>query len=109
MSLMSVVYRVAGEEPDRLFVYGSLMQDGEAHDQLAGAKFIGPVETAPRYQMMELGDDFVAITDGDQCIAGELYELNHSILDRIDDWEYDVYSRKPIELADGSWAQTYML
>lgn len=109
MSFVEIVYRVAALEPIRLFVYGSLMRGEEAHDQLATAKYLGPAETASKYQMMELGDDFVAITNGDQCIYGELYEVGEELLEQIDDWEYDVYSRKIIDLSDGSQAYSYML
>lgn len=85
------------------------MKNGEAHEQLSGAKFLGKHKTSPKYQMEELGNDFHAITNGLESIPGELYELDSDLMNKIDNWEYSIYTRKTIELEDGSKVFSYIL
>lgn len=95
----------------RLFVYGTLMRGEEAHHKLRGCRFLGEVNTASKYRLEKLGeDDFEALVEkGTGCVSGELYEVTLEKLAELDDWEYDIYERDYVRLADGGIADAYIL
>lgn len=105
---INIVYRVASGTSSRLFVYGTLMRGEEAHHKLNGAQFLGKVNTAPRYRLNRIDNDFYEMTSGNESVPGELYEVTSDLLQSIDEWEYSIYYRKEIELEDGSFAYAYM-
>jgi gamma-glutamylcyclotransferase (GGCT)/AIG2-like uncharacterized protein YtfP len=109
MSLLDIACRMAAEAPCLLFVYGTLMHTEEAHDKLASAIFLGEIKTAPQYSLMDLGDEFFAITSGGEQVAGELYAVDAATMAAVDDWEYDIYQRQPILLEDGRTAFAYVV
>lgn len=108
MNLLRIAYSIVEDQTYRLFVYGTLMTGEEAHFKLNNAKFLGKRNTAPKYDLIKVDDDFYEMTTGNNCVSGELYELSHDLLLEIDQWEYSVYSRKIIELDDGTKAYAYI-
>lgn len=67
----------------RMFLNGSAMRGGPAHEHLHGARLIGEVRTAPRYRFLSVRDEFPGlypVQDGGDRIAGELYELSEEVL-----------------------------
>lgn len=107
--MIDIARKIIEDETIRLFVYGSLMRGEEAHDQLDSAKFLGEATTAPLYSISKIEEDFYVMTDGDESIKGELYELDPELMRTVDDWEYDMYSRELVTLSDGSRAYAYLL
>jgi hypothetical protein len=90
----------------RMFVNGQAMSGGSLSDALAGARFVGPVETAPRYRFYSVRDEFPGlhpVADAGRSIPGELYVMPYAMLREA------LLPREPpelelgvIELADGS-------
>lgn len=89
-----------------LFVYGSLKRGRRHHAELAGARFIGAVRTAPEYRLLDLGE-YPALTAGGRSIEGELYEVTGALLEELDRFEGDGYDRALVRLADGGVALAY--
>jgi gamma-glutamylcyclotransferase (GGCT)/AIG2-like uncharacterized protein YtfP len=86
-----------------LFVYGSLKRGGRHHDELEGATFLGPAETAPGYRLEPLGE-YLALVEaepGSGCVPGELFEVPLAKLPALDAFEGDAYVRAevPVRLA----------
>lgn len=89
-----------------LFVYGSLKRGGRHHDELEGATFLGPAETAPGYRLEPLGE-YLALVEaesaepGSGCVPGELFEVPLAKLPALDAFEGDAYIRAevPVRLA----------
>lgn len=93
-----------------MFLNGGAMRGGPLHHLLEGARFVGPVRTAPRYRFYSVGDQFPALSawpeltgprdlgvngspegdlaanraaEGDLagvCVAGELYDVPWKVL-----------------------------
>ncbi|MBN9759763.1 MULTISPECIES: gamma-glutamylcyclotransferase [unclassified Pseudonocardia] len=79
----------------RMFVNGQAMSGGPLHDALAGARFLGPVRTAPDYRFFSFDDVFPGIApvpDGGWSVPGEIYEISYTQLRR------DLLPREPAEL-----------
>ena len=81
-----------------LFVYGSLKRGGRHHDELEGATFLGPAETAPGYRLEPLGEYLALVrTEADEtetaCVPGELFQVPLSKLPDLDAFEGDAYER----------------
>lgn len=94
----------------RLFVYGTLMQGGEAHRKLEGCPFLGAMSTAPAYRLVKLGEDFEGLMEGgSERVPGEIYLVTLDKLDELDDWEYDIYERDYVRLAGDRIADAYIL
>jgi gamma-glutamylaminecyclotransferase len=95
--------------PDvRLFVYGSLRRGGANHRELAGATYVRSLATEQRYALVER-DGYPALIPGYCAVEGELYELTHAHLLRLDAFEGSGYVRAKVTLADGSDALAYWL
>ena len=89
----------------RMFVNGQAMRGGSLHGALAGATFLGAVQTAPRYRFLSFGDfpGLLPVAAGGAAIAGELYEVDYATLrDRLLPGEPPELEFSVIELADGS-------
>lgn len=76
-----------------LFVYGSLKRGGRHHDELEGATFLGPAETAPGYRLEPLGEYLALVEAGEGRVPGELFEVPLSKLPDLDAFEGDAYVR----------------
>ncbi|GAA3036118.1 gamma-glutamylcyclotransferase [Streptosporangium longisporum] len=90
----------------RMFVNGQAMSGGSLNDALAGARFLGPAETAPRYRFYSVRDEFPGLSpvpDGGHAVPGELYEVTYEILrERLLPGEPPELELGVIELSDGS-------
>ncbi len=85
----------------KLFVYGTLKRGFANHFYLQGAKFLGEARTKERYPMVAPKRSYPYLIDRPGIgyhIEGELYEIDHRILKRIDRLEeYPLYyTRKTI-------------
>lgn len=83
----------------RLFVYGSLKRAGKHHGELKGAEFLGEVATLSGYALEPLGE-YLALVErpGSGQVAGELFEVSHSLLPALDDFEGDGYVKAEVTL-----------
>jgi gamma-glutamylaminecyclotransferase len=95
----------------RVFVYGSLLSGEPNHRVLRGARRVGEARTAARFALHDLGAYPAMIDGGARAIAGEVYEVDEKTLARLDVLEGHprYYRRAAITLADGSFAETYLL
>ncbi len=88
-----------------LFVYGSLKRSGRHHGELAGARFLGPAETEPGYQLVELGEYLALVPraspngTGLSTVRGELFEMKATLLPALDAFEGDAYFRADVKVA----------
>lgn len=69
-----------------LFVYGTLKRGGVRNFLLRGQKFLGEARTVPRYALYDLGayPGLVQAEEDGQVVYGELYEVEQSLLPRLD-------------------------
>lgn len=89
-----------------MFVNGQAMSGGTLNDALDSAKFIGAVDTAPKYRFYSVRDEFPGlypVTAAGFVVPGELYEVEYDVL------REELLPREPaelelgvIELADGT-------
>ncbi|MCB8888288.1 gamma-glutamylcyclotransferase [Vreelandella malpeensis] len=90
----------------RMFVNGQAMSGGSINFALEGAKFLGPVKTAPRYRFYSVRDEFPGlwpVEQGGQSIPGELYEVTYAQLrESLLPNEPGELELSVIELEDGS-------
>jgi gamma-glutamylcyclotransferase (GGCT)/AIG2-like uncharacterized protein YtfP len=90
----------------KMFVNGQGMRGGEFNDAFAEARFLGEVETAPKYRLYSVRDEFPGlhlVTSGGRAVPGELYELPPLMLvERLLPREPDELELSIVELADGS-------
>lgn len=95
----------------RVFVYGSLLAGEPNHRVLTGAALVGAAVTTPAFTMHDLGAFPGLVADGEQAVAGEVYEVDGAALARLDRLEGhpSFYRRTPITLADGAEVETYLL
>lgn len=84
-------------------IYGTFMRGQPGHANLDGARFLGEVETAPRYRLWEVDARWPALIedDGGVRIAGQLWEIEEPHLARLAELEPPGWARAPVELADG--------
>jgi gamma-glutamylcyclotransferase (GGCT)/AIG2-like uncharacterized protein YtfP len=94
-----------------LFVYGTLLPGEPSHGLLDGARSLGPAQTAPVYDLVDLGPHPALVAGGTTAVVGEVYEMPVAMLAAIDVHEGHpvLFQRKTIALADGREAQAYML
>jgi gamma-glutamylcyclotransferase (GGCT)/AIG2-like uncharacterized protein YtfP len=87
-----------------LFVYGTLLRDEPNHPQLSDAAFVRSTRTAARYELVDLGGYPALLENGETAVSGEVYEVDDSLLERLDVFEEVpvLYQRKTIELVDGA-------
>ena len=67
----------------RMFLNGTAMRGQPDHTVIAGARFVGPARTAPRYRFFAVRDAFpglLPVGEGGASILGELYELTEELL-----------------------------
>ena len=76
---------------------------------MSGAIFLGKTQTAPKYTKSKLQGDLVGLTNGNDSVSGELYAVTQNQLEKLDDYEYAIYSRRPVELKGGRMAFAYFL
>ena len=90
----------------RMFVNGQAMSGGSINFALEGARFLGPVKTAPRYRFYSVRDEFPGlwpVEQGGQSIPGELYEVTYAQLrESLLPNEPDELELSIIGLEDGS-------
>jgi gamma-glutamylcyclotransferase (GGCT)/AIG2-like uncharacterized protein YtfP len=89
-----------------MFVNGQAMSGGTLNDALHKARFVGRVDTAPKYRFFSVRDEFPGLhpvpTDG-FVVPGELYEVEYDVLrDELLPREPEELELGVIELADGS-------
>jgi gamma-glutamylcyclotransferase (GGCT)/AIG2-like uncharacterized protein YtfP len=97
-------------KPPPLFVYGSLMRGETNAGQLQGATFLAQARTAPSYTLVDMGDYPALCGGGVTSVAGELYQLEAGMLERLDAFEGhpQVYRRSHVTLADSTQAEAYL-
>ena len=98
-------------KPCRMFFYGTLLPGERDHALLASAELIGPAQTEPLYQLVELNVYAALIPDGKVAVHGELYALDLETRRQVDVKRQVpiLFQRAKIRLADGSDAETYLM
>ena len=99
------------ERDCRLFVYGTLRQGEPRHALLDGAELLLTTTTVPAFYLVDLGPHAALVRGGTTAVWGELYRLDLEMRRRIDvDRQVPIlFTREPIELADGTNADAYLL
>jgi gamma-glutamylaminecyclotransferase len=98
-----------------VFVYGTLLKGQRNHSLLFGSRFMCTGQTIAEYELVDLGDFPAMIPadpDDEGCsIFGEVYAVDHAILEILDEIEDHprFYRRTPLELMDGSIVDAYLL
>jgi gamma-glutamylcyclotransferase (GGCT)/AIG2-like uncharacterized protein YtfP len=95
----------------RLFVYGTLMKGEQHQSELADALFMGPAQTLPEYDLMQIDYYPAMVSDGGLRIHGEVYEVDDAQLAKLDTFEEvpGEFVRERISLDDGTEAWTYLM
>jgi gamma-glutamylcyclotransferase (GGCT)/AIG2-like uncharacterized protein YtfP len=92
----------------RMFVNGQAMRGGSLHDALAGARFLGPALTAPRYRFLSVRDEFPGLYPVGKhgvAVPGEVYEMPYAMLrDQLLPREPGELELGVLELAGGQGA-----
>jgi gamma-glutamylcyclotransferase (GGCT)/AIG2-like uncharacterized protein YtfP len=94
-----------------VFVYGTLLRGERNHHLLHDATALGTARTEAAYELADVGGYPAMVPGGGVAIAGELYTVDEptlAALDRLEDHPH-CYRRTPIRLADGRWAEAYLL
>ncbi len=102
---------MSASQSHRVFVYGTLMK-GEQHSEvLMKARFIGPSESLPEYELVQIDYYPAMIPGGATTIRGEVYEVDDEMLRKLDELEEVpvYYVRQSIALADGTSAHAYIM
>lgn len=91
------------DNPTRVFVYGTLRRGCSNFSQMAGAQFIDLARTAPGYTLYRITDypGMVRTADSTERVSGELWELDPTCLERIDQFEgthEGLFHRESVEL-----------
>jgi gamma-glutamylaminecyclotransferase len=94
-----------------VFVYGTLMKGELHHVSIAHARFLRAAETTPEYDLVQIDYYPALVAGGSTRVLGELYEVDELTLRLLDELEEvpNYYERKPIQLADGTTALTYLM
>jgi gamma-glutamylaminecyclotransferase len=95
----------------RLFAYGSLLPGERDQHLLAGAKLVGPMKTAPRYKLVDLGVFPALIDGGTVSVTGELYVIDKKqrfVIDTVKQCPI-LFQREVISLEDGTSAEAYVM
>jgi gamma-glutamylcyclotransferase (GGCT)/AIG2-like uncharacterized protein YtfP len=85
----------------RLFVYGSLMRGERHHAELKEAPFLGRAQTAPGYALETVGE-YLALVErpaSATAVSGELYQVQSGLLQELDEFEGQDYSRGRVVLS----------
>jgi gamma-glutamylcyclotransferase (GGCT)/AIG2-like uncharacterized protein YtfP len=87
-----------------LFFYGTLKSGGSANHLLAGARLIGPVVTAAKYRLYDMGWHPAMVRDdaNGAAVEGEVWDVGPELLARLDEYESDPpgFRRQKIEAPD---------
>jgi hypothetical protein len=76
------------------------------HANLAGARFLGVVRTAPAYRLHSISDvhpGMYRVQARGVSVEGELYDVPIDTLARVEAGEPPNLYRGPVELQDGRW------
>jgi gamma-glutamylcyclotransferase (GGCT)/AIG2-like uncharacterized protein YtfP len=94
-----------------LFVYGTLLSGEVNHHLLAGARFLGEAESAPAFELVDLGSFPGLVSGFATAVQGELYAVPPPLLAVLDDFEGHprFYRRHRIRLGHGVLAEAYLL
>jgi gamma-glutamylcyclotransferase (GGCT)/AIG2-like uncharacterized protein YtfP len=68
----------------KLFAYGTLLAGMRLHEMLADAIFLGPAIV--RGKLLDLGE-YAGLVEDDGVVTGEIYEMDHKLLERLDEVE----------------------
>jgi gamma-glutamylcyclotransferase (GGCT)/AIG2-like uncharacterized protein YtfP len=91
-------------------IYGTFMRGQPGHGNLAGARFLEPVRTAPRYRLFFVDGLWPALVpdeDGVEIVC-ELDDAPEPLLDELARIEPPGWSRAPLELADGRIVEAFL-
>ena len=90
--------------------YGTFTSEQPGHGNLAGARFVERVRTAPRYRLYFVDGRWPALVPGADGVAieCELYECSEALLDRLAAIEPAGWSRAPLELEDGRRVEAFL-
>ncbi len=101
----------ASDDEVLVFVYGRMKQGGADHSILAGSRFLGSVQTAAEYDLVDLGGLPGLTTEGGMTVQGELYAVDGRTLTSIDECEDhpDTFHRDNLLLDDGREVLGYIL
>ncbi len=93
-----------------IVIYGTFMRGQPGHGNLAGARFLGPVQTAPRYRLWFVDRLWPSLAEADDGVAieAELYELDEEHGARLAAVEPEGWYRAAIELSDGRSAEAFL-
>jgi len=94
-----------------MFFYGTLLPGERDHALLANAELLGPAQTEPLFQLVELNVYAALVPDGKVAVHGELYAVDLETRRKIDVSRQVpiLFQRSTIRLADGSEAETYSM
>jgi gamma-glutamylcyclotransferase (GGCT)/AIG2-like uncharacterized protein YtfP len=89
--------------------YGTFTSGQPGHSNVAGARFLENVQTAPRYRL-HVVDGLPALAPAAEgvAIACELYEVDEAKLARLARLEPPGWERGPLELADGRTVEAFL-
>ena len=88
----------------KLFVNGTLMRGFALERNLAGAQFLGEVQTAPVYRLYSIGDrhpGMFEVLSGGVSVAGEVYLVTNEIWRRVEAGEPPGLYGGTVTLEDG--------
>jgi gamma-glutamylcyclotransferase (GGCT)/AIG2-like uncharacterized protein YtfP len=90
--------------------YGTFTSTQSGHGNLAGARFLEGVVTAPRYRLWFVDGLWPALLPADDGVAieCELYECTEELLDELARIEPPGWRRAPLELADGRVVEAFL-
>ena len=91
-------------------IYGTFMRGQPGHANLDGARFLEPVETAPRYRLFEIDRRWPALVEDNDgvTITAELYEIEPAQLARLAEIEPPGWDRAAVELDDGRTVEAFL-
>lgn len=94
-----------------IFVYGTLRRGAENHRFLSGGRFLGEADTAPEFELFDLGGFPALVRGGTRRVHGELWAVDGGTLALLDEFEDhpEYFRRSRVVLADGQEADAYLL
>lgn len=83
-----------------LFAYGTLMRGEPAHGLLGDARWIVDAHTEPAFTLLNMGEYPALLEGGSTRVAGEIYEIDASLLEALDRYEEApaVYARRVLRI-----------